>query len=166
MEKRITIEKFAQMMGLEPIWLKRLSFTSILVSANMLQTMFTNTLDGLTSKQWLLLTITSSVEEPQTLSSIGATMGCSRQNVKQITDILKKKGFVEYCKLEGDKNTIRVKPTMKWVEYCEKNGKTNEAILDQIFDNFSKEDLESFFKNYCKIVENIEKVNQNLGQGV
>ena len=57
MDQEFSIKGFANMQGLEPLWMKRLSFTSILISANLLQTMFSKTLGELTSKQWLLLTI-------------------------------------------------------------------------------------------------------------
>ncbi len=164
MEEELSIEQYIQLVGSNPSWLKRLSFTSILVSANLLQTMFTSTLDGLTSKQWLLLTMTSSIKKPLTLSAIGKIMGCSRQNVKQITDILKRKGFVEYCKIEGDKNTVRVIPTSEWEDYCKTHGASNENILNYIYTGFSDQEIQMFFQSICKIVKNIKEVGINFDE--
>lgn len=164
MDEEMSMEQYLQAVGSNPSWLKRLSFTSILVSANLLQTIFTNTLDGLTSKQWLLLTMTSSIKKPLTLSAIGKIMGCSRQNVKQITDILKRKGFVEYCKIEGDKNTVRVVPTSEWAEYCQTHGASNEKILDYVFTGFSDQEIELFFRSICRIKQNIIEVGKNFDE--
>lgn len=156
------LKAFANMKGLEPLWLKRLSFTSIMISSNLLQTMFSKTLGELTSKQWLLLTITSSLIENPTLSELGKYMGCSRQNVKQIAEILSKKGYIEFTKNEGDKNTVRVSPTEKWLLYAQQNDAYTSTILEEIFDGFSEEELKQYFMSFSKLMENIEQINEKL----
>lgn len=144
------------------LWLKRLSFTSILVSSNLLQTMMTKTLEGLTSKQWLLLIITSSLSEPPTLSEIGKYMGCSRQNVKQIAKILVKENYLSFTKSESDKNAVRLVPTEKWKNFCEKYDTYTNSILEEIFEEFTTEQLQQYLDSYTKITQNIEKINEKL----
>lgn len=161
-EDGMNIKKFAQSMGSNPLWMKRLSFTAILISSNLLQTLFTKTQMELTSKQWLLLTIASAVPTPPSLSEIGGMMGCSRQNVKQIAQILKNKNFLTFTKNEGDKNTIRLVPTEKWYEYCQSYDVDTSKILEEIFDGFTEEDLQGYFKCFCKVMDNMEHINKKL----
>lgn len=147
------------------LWMKRLSFASILICSNMLENMFNssqNSEDSLTSKQWLLMAIISSFKEMPTLSMTGEKMGCSRQNIKQIAQILRKKGYVDFCKSEGDRNTIRLCPTDKWWIYCRESDDETSAILDNIFAGFSDAQVAEFFKSFAKIKDNIEKVNSNI----
>lgn len=153
---------FAENKHLEPIWLKRLSFTSILVGANLLQTLFTKTLNGITSKQWLLLVITYNCPYDPTLSEVGKIMGCSRQNVKQIAEILKKNGYLEFTKQEGDKNTVRLVTTEKWETYCKENDTYTNGILEEIFEGFTDDELSQYFKSFNKVMKNIEKVNEKI----
>lgn len=144
------------------VWMKRLCFTEVLVCSNLLQTMFTKTQQDMTSKQWLLLTIASAVEEPPTLSELGAVMGCSRQNIKQIADVLSRKGYLAFTKIHGDKNTVRIVPTQKWAVYAAENEKVTGRILEDIFEGFSHEEIKLHFKSFIKIIKNIEKINKSL----
>lgn len=162
MNENNLINRFAEKKEYENTWIKRLSFTNILVCSNMMQTMFSRTQDGITSKQWLLLTIASNVDEPPTLSEVAVVMGCSRQNVKQIAQILNKKGYLSFIKLYGDKNAIRLVPTQKWDAYNKQNEELTSGILDGIFDGFSNEELQLYFKSLSKVINNIEKINNEL----
>lgn len=162
MKEELDIAKFAESKGMSPIWLKRLSFTSILVSSNLVETLMTKTLGELTSKQWLLLTIASSLPEPPSLSEVGSYMGCSRQNVKQIAKKLHEKRYVEFTKIEGDKNTIRLVATESWKAYCIENEALTAGILDEIFNGFEEEELTQYFRSFNKLMENIEEINGRL----
>lgn len=164
MKKELPLKMFANGQDMEPVWLKRLSFTSVLVSSNLLQTMFSRTQDGLTSKQWLLLTITSSIPDYPTLSDLGKYMGCSRQNVKQIAEILYKNGYIDYTKNDGDRNSVRIITTEKWKEYATKNDAYTSGILEEIFEGFSEEELQQFFSCFCKLMDNIEEVNKRIAE--
>ncbi len=156
------IDEFAKEKQYDELWLKRLSFTNILVCANMMQTMFSKTQEGITSKQWLLLTIASNVNEAPTLSEMGKIMGCSRQNVKQIAQVLNKNGYLSFTKIDGDKNTMRIVPTEKWFAYNEKNSEMTSNILEKIFDGLSNEELKTYFRSFIKVINNIEKINNEL----
>lgn len=161
-ETNEAIEQFMKGKELDCLWLKKLSFANILICSNLMQTMFTKTQEDMTSKQWLLLTISSSFDESPTLSEVGTLMGCSRQNVKQIADVLNKKGYLIYTKVPGDKNTVRLVPTQKWFTYCKKFEKKTLDILNNIFKEFSQEDLQKYFQSFLKIIKNIENINNNL----
>ena len=156
------IDEFAKEKQYDNLWLKRLSFTNILVCANMMQTMFSKTQKGITSKQWLLLTIASNVNEAPTLSEMGKFMGCSRQNVKQIAQVLNKNGYLSFTKIDGDKNTMRIVPTQKWFDYNMENEEMTSNILEEIFDGLSNEELKTYFRSFIKVINNIEKINNEL----
>ena len=42
-------------------------------------------------------------------------------DVKQIAEILNKKGYLSFTKMDGDKNALRIVPTQKWFAYNKKN---------------------------------------------
>lgn len=162
MEGKLSIKTFAENIELDELWMKKLSFTSIMTCSNLMQTMFSKTLQGITSKQWLLLTIASSMPEPPTLSDIASAMGCSRQNVKQLTEILKKNGYLIYTKKPGDRNTVRITVTKKWMEFSTNMTDVASKALDEIFEGFSKEDLDQYLRSFIKLTENIEKLNSQF----
>lgn len=160
--KENLISIFAQDKMQDIMWLKRLSFTNILICSNMMQTMFSKTQNGITSKQWLLLTIASNLNESPTLSEIGVAMGCSRQNVKQIAEVLNRKGYLSFTKMDGDKNALRIVPTQKWFAYNRENEEMTSNILEEIFEGFSDNEITAYFKSFSKIIHNIEKINEEI----
>lgn len=162
LEDKFGVKTFAQQIELDESWMKKLSFTSIMTCSNLMQTMFTKTLKGLTSKQWLLLIITSSMPEPPTLSEVASAMGCSRQNVKQLTEILRKNEYLVYTKAAGDRNTVRLSVTDKWWEYCKDNGDMAAEGLESIFKGFSREELQQFLNCFIKLTDNLENLNGSL----
>lgn len=146
----------------DPLWLKQLSFANILICSNLVGTMFAKTQKDLTSKQWLLLVLISSCTEAPTLSEIGVMMGCSRQNIKQIADVLKRKGYITFAKMQGDKNTIRLVPTQKWFAYEKECSEYTLDILEGIFDGFSTDELKEYLASFVKIIGNLENINNKL----
>lgn len=160
--KENIISIFAQDKIHDVLWLKRLSFTNILICSNMMQTMFSKTQNEITSKQWLLLTIASNLNEPPTLSEAGDAMGCSRQNIKQIAEVLNKKGYLSFTKMDGDKNTLRIVSTQKWFAYNNENAELTSNILEKIFRGFSDKEITDYFKSFLKVIHNIEKINDEL----
>lgn len=160
------IQVFAEKMNYDIGWVKKLTFINILISSNMMQTLFSKTQEDLTSKQWLMLILLlitkSKSSNPPTLSDLGKTMGCSRQNIKQIADVLKKKGYITFSKSASDKNAIRLVPTQKWFSYLEESEKITLNILEKIFDGFTDEELLSYFNGFLKLTNNLNKINEEL----
>ena len=60
-----------------------------------MQTIFDKNIPELSLKQFMLLSVARQSEKPLTFTGLGNLLGCSRQNVKKLADVLLKKGFID-----------------------------------------------------------------------
>ena len=76
--------------------------------------------EEITCKQFFLLACMNLYkDEPPTANELAETMGCSRQNVKQILDSLEKKGLLVLKQDENDRRKQRIFKTENFI--CMKN---------------------------------------------
>lgn len=136
-------------------WVKRLLFANIFINENKLQTVFDRYHVEVTSKQWLLLAVANSFIVPPTLTEVGEAMGCSRQNVKKIAVLLEQKGYIKLTKDEEDGRILRIVITQKFIEYSATLEERNSKVLEVVFKEFTKEQLDVFYEN-----------NEKLGRGI
>ncbi|MCC0630512.1 MULTISPECIES: MarR family winged helix-turn-helix transcriptional regulator [unclassified Clostridioides] len=143
---------------------KQAIFTNIFVMQNKLQTTCDKLDPELTMKQWLLLAITTSVDETLTLTKLGDLMGCSRQNVKKLAIALENKGFVQIDQNEKDSRAASLLVKDKVNEYSEKVRDMQKEILDILFKDFTEQEVEQLFFGMIKLntgIENIKKYIKN-----
>ena len=69
-------------------------FSTLFIAGNRLQTLFDSHIQELSLKQFMLLSIVRQSQEPLTFTQSGNLLGCSRQNIKKLADVLEKKGFI------------------------------------------------------------------------
>ena len=69
-------------------------FSTLFIAGNRLQTLFDSHIPELSLKQFMLLSMVRQSEEPLTFTQLGSLLGCSRQNIKKLADVLEKKGFI------------------------------------------------------------------------
>lgn len=94
--------------------------------------------DGLTINQVLvLIVIERSFNSHPSISEITALLSTSRQNIKQLTNQLVKKGFVKMFKDPTDKRILRVKTTSVNQKYWKQKDPEHLVIINQIFEIFS-----------------------------
>ena len=72
------------MKEMELLWKKKLLFSGVFVQENRLHAILDRNLNGITTKQWLLLVVSSSLPNPPDLTTLGKILGCSRQNIKKL----------------------------------------------------------------------------------
>lgn len=154
--KEISLET----LGSNPEWMKRLIFASVFIEANKLQTVFDNNSKEVSSKQWLLLVITASFDEPPSLSALGELMGCSRQNVKKLAVILEKKGFIELVKDQRDSRSLHVKLTKQAKDLDAKMHSMSGKVLESMFGDFTEEEVEQLYRGICKLANGIDRLPQ------
>ena len=90
----MTHEELIQRFSDTPVRQGRAVFSMLFILTNRLQTLFDSRIPDVTLKQFMLLSILHQAGTPQTLTELGVLLGCSRQNVKKLADILQRKGFV------------------------------------------------------------------------
>lgn len=73
-------------------------FSTLFIAGNKLQTLFDNHIPEVSLKQFMLLSIIRQSKEQLTFTQLGNLLGCSRQNIKKLADVLMKKGLLLFNK--------------------------------------------------------------------
>lgn len=136
----------------------RALFINLFIQQNRIQTAYDNFSPEISTKQWLLLAMTSNCPAPKTLTRIGQLMGCSRQNVKQLADSLEKKGFINIIK--GKRRSVCLELTEKADLYYDEICLNRKKFLEQLYKEFTDDEialLYSFQSNIYHGIENCEK---------
>lgn len=116
---------------IEGIKMKSYIYGRLFAVANRLQVLGDKFDKNLSTKQWFLIAVIESFEEEKpTISMTAERMGTSRQNVKKMADILKKKGFLEIIKDEHDARIQRLIPTQYCREYFKARGQKEEEYIE------------------------------------
>lgn len=147
-------------LGTDTLWKKRLIFSAVFIEANKLQTAFDRSKMDVSSKQWLLLVITSSFPDPPSLTAVAELMGCSRQNVKKIAVILEKKGYLMLVQDLHDKRSLCIQLTEKYKELSAKMDAETEDVMNHLFCEFSDEQIDPFFDGILKLSKGIDALDQ------
>ena len=79
-------------------------FCSIFIQQNRMQTACEKIQTDMSMKQWLMLAMLEQCPEPKTLTNVGKLMGCSRQNIIDLT----KRGKLHPIKT-SEKSTLYLK---------------------------------------------------------
>lgn len=138
--------------------MERFIFASIFVHQNKIQTACDKLDSEITMKQWLLLAVVSTFEEPMSLSKIGEIMGCSRQNVKKLALSLEKKGFIQLVQSKYDSRSTCILLDEKMNEYISRVGDMQENVLKILFEDFSEDEIKQYFNMVSKFYTGIKKV--------
>ena len=139
-------------------------FGSIFLIANKLQVLGDQHLGkgGITTKQWLLTVMISQFHgKSPTLSEVAELMGSSRQNVKQLALKLEKKGFLNIQKDDKDARALRLKLTEKSRAFWEQRQKQDEQYVEELFKDFSIDEIDATFKGFGKLFEKIEQLEKS-----
>lgn len=139
---------------------KKAIFSSIFIAANKLQTLFDNHIPQISLKQFMLLSIVRQAREPLTFTQLGNILGCSRQNIKKLAEILEKKGFISIQQSPLDTRAMCICPTEKVDDFFENDFLKYQEELKYLFEVYTDKEVETFFILISKLyagIENLEK---------
>ncbi len=131
-------------------------FASFFVVQNKLQNSCEKVQTQISMRQWHLLAMTQICQHPKTLTNIGALMGCSRQNVKNLATALQAKGFVKF--IYGANNSVQIEITEKANLYLMSMSVRQGEILKQLFSFFSEKEVSNFFNFQNKLLDGLNCV--------
>lgn len=140
---------------------ERAIFNSLFIITNKLQTIFDNHIPELSLKQFLLLSTIRQSEEPLTFTQLGELLGCSRQNIKKIADVLEKKGFVTAQKNVMDSRAMYLCPTEKADAYFQRDFSKYQDELKYLFHPYTKDEVKTLFTLLSLLHKGIEDL-ENL----
>lgn len=135
-------------------------FSTLFIAGNKLQTIFDNRIPEISLKQFMLLSIVRQSKEQLTFTQLGNLLGCSRQNVKKIADVLVKKGFISIQQSAHDTRAMCICPTEKVKEYFQNDFLKYQEELKYLFEVYTEEEIETLFILLSKLytgIENLEK---------
>lgn len=137
---------------------EQMAFASLFILGNRMQTACERIQTETTMKQWLLLVIAGQCPAPRTLSRVGALMGCSRQNVKQLACALERRGLV--LLEHGPGNALCVEVTDAARDYLHRVDSRQARALQLLFDDFSDEEVSALYRAVEKLFRGTERMER------
>lgn len=135
-------------------------FSTLFIAGNKLQTLFDNHIPEVSLKQFMLLSIARQSKEPLTFTQLGNLLGCSRQNIKKLADVLMKKGFITIQQSPHDTRAMCICPTKKARDYFANDFLEYQEELKYLFEVYTDKEIETLFILLSKLyagIENLEK---------
>ncbi len=139
-------------------------FNTLFIAGNMLQTLFDNRIPEVSLKQFLLLSLVRQSNEPLTFTQLGDLLGCSRQNIKKLAEILMKKGFVTIVQSPLDSRAMRICPTEKVNAFFQNEFAVYQKELAYLFEVYSDEEIKTFFILLTKLYAGIENLKKRIAE--
>lgn len=135
-------------------------FSTIFIAGNKLQTLFDNHIPEVSLKQFMLLSLVRQSEGQLTFTQLGTLLGCSRQNIKKLADVLMKKGFITIQQSPHDTRAMCICPTEKVNDYFTNDFSEYQEELKYLFEVYTDKEVETLFMLLSKLyagIENLEK---------
>ena len=135
-------------------------FSTLFIAGNKLQTLFDNHIPGVSLKQFMLLSIVRQSKEQLTFTQLGNLLGCSRQNIKKLADVLMKKGFITIQQSPHDTRAMCICPTEKVNDFYKNDFSGYQGKLKYLFEVYTDQEIETLFTLLSRLyagIENLEK---------
>ena len=114
--------------------------------------------DEITCKQFFLLAcINLYAGNAPTANELAETMGCSRQNVKEILNGLSKKEMIVFEPDENDRRKQRIYLTQKTRELAKKYSQKEKEFMRLLYDGISDEEIRNVYRIISRMEKNLIK---------
>ena len=137
-------------------------FSTLFIAGNKLQTLFDQRIPEVSLKQFMLLSIIRQSKEPFTFTQLGNLLGCSRQNIKKLANVLMKKGFITIQQSPHDTRAMCICPTEKVNDYFIHDFSKYQEELKDLFAVYTEEEIEQLFLLLSKLYAGIENLKKNI----
>lgn len=135
-------------------------FSSLFIVGNRLQTLFDNHIPGITLKQFMLLSLIRQSDKPLTFTELGELLGCSRQNIRKLADVLSKKGFIRLEQNPRDPRAMCICPTEKVEEFFQGAFAPYQGELRYLFEVYTPQEIQTLFKLLTKMYDGIDNLRE------
>lgn len=141
---------------------KKAIFSTLFIAGNKLQTLFDNHIPEISLKQFMLLSVVRQSEEPLTFTQLGNLLGCSRQNIKKLADVLRKKGFITIQQSPHDTRAMCICPTEKVNDYFINEFSEYQEKLKYLFEVYTDKEIETLFILLSRLYAGIENLDRKV----
>lgn len=130
---------------------------------NRLQAVGDSFYEEITCKQFFLMACMNLYQnEAPTANELAKTMGCSRQNVKEILNSLEKKQLVRLESDSKDKRKRRVYLTEQACLMSDKYREKETNFMKYLYEGISEKEVDAVYKTISKIEDNLKKMEGSL----
>ncbi len=141
-------------------------FSTLFIAGNKLQTLFDNHIPDISLKQFMLLSIVRQSKTPLTFTQLGNLLGCSRQNIKKLADVLMKKGFITIQQSPIDSRAMCICTTKKVNDYFQNDFFQYQEELKYLFEVYSDREIETLFMLLSKLYLGIENLENKVSDDI
>lgn len=128
---------------------------------NRLQAVGDSFYEEITCKQFFLLACMNLYQdEAPTANELAKTMGCTRQNVKEILNSLEKKKLIRLVVDEEDKRKKRVYLTEHAMSMADKYSEKEVEFMKHLYQGISDEEIDSTYSVISKIENNLKRIDK------
>lgn len=128
---------------------------------NRLQAVGDSFYEEITCKQFFLMACMNLFQEKApTANDLAKTMGCTRQNVKEILNSLEKKELIRLAVDEKDRRKQRVYLTKNAMRMSGKYQKKEEAFIQYLYEGISDEEIDHTYHVLSKIENNLKRMKE------
>jgi len=107
---------------------------------------------GLSSRQYLvILTILHLPQGQASMGNIAKKLGTSKQNINQLLNAVKKKGYINISGNENDKRAFNIDVTESGMKALFEHSERGIAFLSEIFQDFSADELSVLLRLLSKL---------------
>ena len=118
-------------------------------------------------RQWFLLACMNLYsKEAPTANDLAETMGCSRQNVKEILNALVKKEILVLKQDENDKRKQRIYLTSKQKRLAKKYQNKEMDFLELLYKGISDDEIKNVFQIISRMEKNLTGAASGVTKGV
>ena len=123
--------------------------------------------EEITCKQWFLLACMNLYsKEAPTANELAETMGCSRQNVKEILNALVKKEILVLKQDDNDKRKQRIYFTSKQKKIAKKYQNKEMDFLMLLYEGISDDEIKNVFQIISRMEKNLTGAANGVAKGV
>lgn len=128
---------------------------------NRLQTVGDSFYEEITCKQFFLMACMNLFqEEAPTANELAKTMGCTRQNVKEILNSLEKKKLICLLTDEKDKRKQRIYLTENAKLMADKYREKETMFMEYLYEGISEEEIKITYSVISRIEDNLKKIKE------
>lgn len=128
---------------------------------NRLQAVGDSFYEEITCKQFFLMACMNLYpDEAPTANELAITMGCTRQNVKEILNSLEKKQFIRLEADDKDRRKQRVYLTKQALLFADKYRAKEEIFMKELYDGVTEEEILHTYKTLTKIEKNLKRIKE------